>query len=90
MSKTWGKGDGSRPVFKDVSLSFFPGAKIGVLGANGAGKSTLMKIMAGVEENFEGEARLARWAKVSTCDPCEWLLLPHPMISMPSFWYSYG
>jgi energy-dependent translational throttle protein EttA len=47
-----------RDVLKDISLSFFPGAKIGVLGANGAGKSTLLKVMAGVETEFDGEARL--------------------------------
>ena len=45
-----------RELFKDVSLSFFPGAKIGVLGVNGAGKSTLLKIMAGIETEFNGEA----------------------------------
>src|SRR5690606_2340659 len=41
---------------KDISLSFFPGAKIGVLGLNGSGKSSLLKIMAGVDKEFEGEA----------------------------------
>ncbi|MBN6741893.1 energy-dependent translational throttle protein EttA [Acidithiobacillus sp. MC6.1] len=45
-----------RALLKDISLSFFPGAKIGVLGMNGAGKSTLIKIMAGVDKDFEGEA----------------------------------
>ena len=45
-----------RQILKDISLSFFPGAKIGVLGLNGAGKSTLLKIMAGVDKDFEGEA----------------------------------
>ena len=45
-----------RELFKNVSLSFFPGAKIGVLGVNGAGKSTLLKIMAGIETEFNGEA----------------------------------
>ena len=45
-----------RALLKDISLSFFPGAKIGVLGMNGAGKSTLIKIMAGVDKEFEGEA----------------------------------
>jgi sulfate-transporting ATPase len=45
-----------RVVLKDIWLSFLPGAKIGVLGANGAGKSTLLKIMAGVEQNYTGEA----------------------------------
>jgi len=43
-------------VLKDIWLSFLPGAKIGVLGMNGAGKSTLLKIMAGVDQNFVGEA----------------------------------
>ena len=46
-----------RQILKDISLSFFPGAKIGVLGLNGAGKSTLMKIMAGVDTDINGEAR---------------------------------
>ncbi|AMS32229.1 MAG: energy-dependent translational throttle protein EttA [Betaproteobacteria bacterium] len=45
-----------RQILKDISLSFFPGAKIGVLGLNGAGKSTLLKIMAGVDKEIEGEA----------------------------------
>lgn len=45
-----------RQILKDISLSFFPGAKIGVLGLNGAGKSTLLKIMAGVDKDHEGEA----------------------------------
>ena len=46
-----------RHILKDISLSFFPGAKIGVLGPNGAGKSTLLRIMAGVDTEIEGEAR---------------------------------
>ena len=46
-----------RQILKNISLSFFPGAKIGVLGLNGAGKSTLLKIMAGLDEEIEGEAR---------------------------------
>ncbi|MDH5535322.1 MAG: energy-dependent translational throttle protein EttA [Betaproteobacteria bacterium] len=45
-----------RVILKDISLSFFPGAKIGVLGLNGSGKSSLLKIMAGVDTNFDGEA----------------------------------
>ncbi len=45
-----------RQILKDISLSFFPGAKIGVLGLNGSGKSTLLRIMAGVDPNFDGEA----------------------------------
>jgi len=46
-----------RQILRDISLSFFPGAKIGVLGLNGSGKSTLLKIMAGVDQDIEGEAR---------------------------------
>ena len=44
-------------IIRDISLSFFPGAKIGVLGLNGSGKSTLLKIMAGLDKDFDGEAR---------------------------------
>ena len=46
-----------RVILRDISLSFFPGAKIGVLGLNGAGKSSLLKIMAGIDNSFDGEAR---------------------------------
>jgi len=46
-----------RHILKDISLSFFPGAKIGVLGLNGAGKSTLLRVMAGIDKEIEGEAR---------------------------------
>jgi ATP-binding cassette ChvD family protein len=46
-----------RTILRDISLSFFPGAKIGVLGLNGSGKSTLLRIMAGVDTNIDGEAR---------------------------------
>ena len=46
-----------RIILRDISLSFFPGAKIGVLGLNGSGKSTLLKIMAGIDKDYEGEAR---------------------------------
>ena len=46
-----------REILRDISLSFFPGAKIGVLGLNGAGKSSLLRIMAGVDQEFNGEAR---------------------------------
>lgn len=49
-----------KPVIKDISLSYFYGAKIGVLGLNGSGKSTLLKIMAGVDEEFNGEAILSK------------------------------
>ncbi|WP_456375784.1 energy-dependent translational throttle protein EttA [Thiolapillus sp.] len=46
-----------RQILRDISLSFFPGAKIGVLGLNGSGKSTLLRIMAGIDQDFDGEAR---------------------------------
>lgn len=49
--------ENQRVILKDISLSFFPGAKIGVLGLNGSGKSTLLRIMAGVDTQFDGEAR---------------------------------
>jgi sulfate-transporting ATPase len=54
----------NREVLKEISLSFYPGAKIGVLGLNGAGKSTLLRIMAGVDEPTSGEARPAKGLKV--------------------------
>ena len=47
----------NKTILKGISLSFFPGAKIGVLGLNGSGKSTLLKIMAGIEKDYLGEAR---------------------------------
>ncbi|HLH65871.1 MAG TPA: energy-dependent translational throttle protein EttA [Solirubrobacteraceae bacterium] len=53
-----------RQVLSDISLSFLPGAKIGVLGYNGAGKSTLLRIMAGIDTDFDGHAQLARSASV--------------------------
>lgn len=53
-----------REILKDISLSFFPGAKIGVLGLNGAGKSTLLRIMAGVDKDFNGEARAQPGIKI--------------------------
>lgn len=55
---------GGKELFKGITLSFFPGAKIGVLGVNGAGKSTLLKIMAGVDKDFGGEAWAADGVKV--------------------------
>ncbi len=53
-----------REILKNISLSFFPGAKIGVLGLNGAGKSTLLRIMAGVDKDFNGEARAQPGIKI--------------------------
>ena len=61
LNKTW---PGGKQVIKDGWLSFYPGAKIGVLGSNGAGKSTLLKIMAGLDKEFSGEAWSAEGIKV--------------------------
>ena len=61
LSKTY---PGGKQVLKDISLSFLPGAKIGVVGLNGAGKSTLLKIMAGMVDDFIGEAKPAEGVKV--------------------------
>ena len=55
---------GGKPVFKDLYLSFLPGAKIAVIGPNGAGKSTLMKIIAGRDKDFQGEAWAAEGVRV--------------------------
>ena len=52
------KKHGPRTVLDKVWLSFYPGAKIGVLGRNGTGKSTLLRIMAGLDKEYDGEARL--------------------------------
>ena len=59
VSKTY---PGGKPVFQNIRLFFYPGAKIGVIGSNGAGKSTLLKIMAGIDKDFTGEA----WADKGT------------------------
>ncbi len=56
--------DDKRFILKDISLSFFPGAKIGVLGLNGSGKSTLLRIMAGVDQQYDGEARAQAGIKI--------------------------
>ncbi|MGF1457267.1 MAG: energy-dependent translational throttle protein EttA [Alphaproteobacteria bacterium] len=61
LSKTYA---GGKQVLKDISLKFFPDAKIGIVGVNGAGKSTLLKIMAGIDTEFNGEAWAAEGAKV--------------------------
>ncbi|MCL4768220.1 MAG: energy-dependent translational throttle protein EttA [Hyphomicrobiaceae bacterium] len=61
LSKTY---PGGKQVLKDISLSFLPGAKIGVVGLNGAGKSTLLRIMAGEVDDFQGEARPAEGVRV--------------------------
>ncbi|MGB1851151.1 MAG: energy-dependent translational throttle protein EttA [Candidatus Micropelagos thuwalensis] len=61
LSKTY---PGGKQVLKDIRLSFFPGAKIGVVGVNGSGKSTLLKIMAGLDSEYSGDAWAAEGAKV--------------------------
>ncbi|SFJ41990.1 energy-dependent translational throttle protein EttA [Jannaschia pohangensis] len=61
VSKTYG---GGKKVFENIKLNFLPGVKIGVVGVNGTGKSTLMKIMAGQDKDFQGEAWAAEGAKV--------------------------
>ena len=53
-----------REILKGINLAFFPGAKIGVIGANGAGKSSLLRIMAGVDHDFQGDARPADGVRV--------------------------
>ena len=58
------KTAGEKLILDDVTLAFFPGAKIGVVGPNGAGKSTLLKVMAGLEQPNNGEANLAKGATV--------------------------
>ena len=61
LSKTW---PGGKQVLKDIWLSFYPGAKIGIVGVNGSGKSTLMRIMAGIDKDFTGEAWAADGVRV--------------------------
>ena len=61
VSKTY---PGGKKCFENIRLSFLPGVKIGVVGVNGAGKSTLMRIMAGIDTDFTGEAWAAKGAKV--------------------------
>jgi ATP-binding cassette ChvD family protein len=61
LSKTY---PGNRKVLEDINLSFYPDAKIGVLGVNGSGKSTLLRIMAGLDQDFTGEAWVAEGARV--------------------------
>src|SRR6266480_4171778 len=61
LSKTY---PGNRKVLEDINLSFYPDAKIGVLGVNGSGKSTLLRIMAGIDKEFTGEAWAVDGARV--------------------------
>src|SRR5579872_1642008 len=61
LTKTY---PGNRKVLENINLSFYPDAKIGVLGVNGAGKSTLLRIMAGLDKEFTGEAWAAEGARV--------------------------
>ena len=55
---------GGKKVLKETTLSFLPGAKIGIIGRNGAGKSTIMKIMAGIDKEYSGECAVAKGATV--------------------------
>jgi energy-dependent translational throttle protein EttA len=64
MSRVSKVVENQRFILKDISLSFFPGAKIGVLGLNGSGKSTLLRIMAGIDKQFDGEARAQAGIKI--------------------------
>ena len=64
VMKGLSKAYDSKVVFKDIYLSFFPGAKIGIIGYNGAGKSTLLKIMAGIDKDYLGEAWAAEGMKI--------------------------
>ena len=59
-----------RKILDNINLSFFPGAKIGVLGLNGSGKSSLLKIMAGIDKEIEGEARPQPDIKIG---PASWV-----------------
>src|SRR5437588_365449 len=68
LSKTY---PGGKQVLKDIWLRFYPGAKIGIVGVNDAGKSTLMKIIAGMKQDFIGEA-LAADAAAWRCASCGW------------------
>ena len=61
LSKTY---PGNRKVLENINLSFYPDAKIGVLGVNGSGKSTLLRIMAGIDKEFTGEGWVAEGARV--------------------------
>jgi len=61
LTKTW---PGGKKVLENINLSFYPEAKIGVLGVNGSGKSTLLRIMAGIDTEFVGEGFVAEGAKV--------------------------
>ena len=61
LTKTW---PGGKKVLENIHLSFYPDAKIGVLGVNGSGKSTLLKIMSGIDTEFVGEGFIAEGARV--------------------------
>ena len=73
------KKHGPREVLKEIWLSFYPGAKIGVLGRNGSGKSTLLRIMAGQDKDFDGEARLTDGFTVG-------YLPQEPQLNQPTVW----
>ncbi len=64
LSKTY---PGGKQILNNIHLSFYPDAKIGVLGVNGSGKSTLLRIMAGIDKEWNGEAWVAEGARVGYC-----------------------
>ena len=64
LTKTY---TGGKKILDNVNLSFYPDAKIGVLGINGSGKSTLLKIMAGIDTEWTGEGFVAQGARVGSC-----------------------
>ena len=74
------KRHGQREVLKDISLSYFYGAKIGVLGLNGSGKSSLLKILAGVDPNFDGKTVLAPASPSATWSRSRWWTKPAPCV----------
>ena len=75
VSKTY---PGGKKCFENIRLSFLPGVKIGVVGVNGAGKSTLMRIMAGIDKEFQGEAWAAEGIRVGYLPQEPELITPRP------------
>lgn len=67
-----------KPILKDIGLSYYYGAKIGVLGLNGSGKSTLLKIMAGVDKDFEGKVTARRATRSATSSRSRCSTIPAP------------
>ena len=78
-----------RTILENISLSFYPGAKIGVLGSNGSGKSSLLRIMAGLDDGYSGEARLTPGFTVGLLElaahPDQWSLVRDDAATEPAF-----